>query len=316
MMFAADNPHPDLRVQLPAGGETLWLTADDGARIRMIRWGGASGGAPSRHVLFAGGKRDFIERHAESLHRLIAAGHGVTAFDWRDQGLSARASVADEQLFLHMRADLRLIVADTATHAGGPVSLTMHSMGGCVFLDLMTSDSTVRAQIARAVLFAPMLGIGRAGIPPWVIARTANWQVGRGNARGYPPGQLPYGPEYRSPARFARLSNDRTRFDEGFSWIDREPGLAAGGATWGWLADGYRAMDRIAAPGALESVDMPILMLLGSDERVVSSTAIRSAMDRLPNATLKIIAGGRHELQQDSDAVQAQIWPEVMAFLA
>ncbi len=303
------------RTSLPEGGVTIWHAARDGARLRQMFWPG-EGKEGCGPILFAGGKRDFIERHAESLNRLTAAGHAVTALDWRDQGLSARGTVPDEELFNHMRADLSEILEGAASRAGGPMSLVMHSMGGCVALDLLSSSASARALTQRAVLFAPLLGLAGLRLPPAVVGRVADWQVRRGNARNYPPGQMPYGPGYRSDIRFARLSNDRERFDEGFLWIDAEPGLASGGATWGWLASAYKSMAKLAEAETLESIDLPIMMLLGTDERIVSPVAIHAAAKRLQHGFLKLVQGGRHELQQDSDAVQDQYWPDVMAFLA
>ena len=173
-------------------------------------------------------------------------------------------------------------------------------------------------KLEKGVLFAPMLGIGRGrGAPPsWLLSALARLQVRLGRGRAYPPGQMPYGPDFRSEARRDRLTGDRTRFDEGFGWIDAEPGLAAGGATWGWLDAAARSMARLRMPGVLERIDVRLLVLVGTEERVVDPTAIAKAAERLPQARLEIVEGGRHELQLESDSVQARFWPLVMDFLA
>ena len=181
-------------------------------------------------------------------------------------------------------------------------------------LRALAFHESVRAASERAILFAPMLGIA-GPLPPWMMSAAAHANVRFGRGESYPPGQLPYGPEYRSERRRLLLTSDRSRFDEGFGWIDAEPGLAAGGATWGWLAAAQRSIAQLRAPGLLERVDAPVLLLVGTKERVVAPAAIVRAAARLPNARLEIVEGGHHELQLDSDLVQAQVWRAVRGFL-
>ena len=315
---------PFPRTILPSGAETLWYGAEGDAegadRLRAVRWaarGGVRDGARG-HVLFAGGKRDFIERHAETYHRLLAAGYGVTAIDWRDQDLSPRRSVSDERLFDEMEADFAAIFALTRKAARGPLILMGHSMGGHMMLRALARRAEVRANTEKGVLFAPMLGIGRGrGAPPaWLLSALARLQVRLGRGRAYPPGQMAYGPGFRSEVRRERLTGDRARFDEGFGWIEAEPGLSAGGATWGWLAAAARSMARLRAPGMLERIEVPLLMLVGTGERVVDPSSIARAAARMPHAHVEVVEGGRHELQLESDSVQARFWPLVMDFLA
>ena len=298
---------------MPDGGVTRIYEAADGARLRTVGWPDPP--TAKGHILFAGGKRDFIERHSETYHRLLGAGYGLTALDWRDQGLSARGSVRDDRLFQMMAGDFRLIAKDVAALHPAPLILMAHSMGAHMMLRVLAEDADLRAATDRAILFAPMLGIA-APLPSWLMGMVAWSQTMVGNARGRPPGQPEYGPVYRSQARCDRLTTDRTRFDEGFSFIEAESGLAAGGASWGWLYGAYRSMVALTRPGVLEGVDTRILILLGSDERIVDPAAIRKAVRRLPHAKLHIITGGRHELQLESDKIQQQVWTAVDDFLS
>ena len=99
------------RTELPAGFETVLHSGEGGARLRTVHWDSGDDSRPP--ILFMGGKRDFIERHAESFQRIRARGHRLAALDWRDQGLSSRASCASCDLFDMMdvpRENLQLIV--------------------------------------------------------------------------------------------------------------------------------------------------------------------------------------------------------------
>ncbi|MBV7255249.1 alpha/beta hydrolase [Pacificimonas sp. WHA3] len=309
------HPHPEDRVRLPADGETRYETAADGARLRVMSWPPPAGAAAPAHILFAGGKRDFIERHAETYHRLRGAGYALTAMDWRDQGLSARNSVPDERLFDAMADDAKRVITSLALPAGVPLILMAHSMGGHMMLRVLAEEPDLRHRVTSCVCFAPMLAIG-AGPPPWVLGSLAKIQVMLGNGRGRPPGQPAYGPIYKSEERRARLTGDRVRFEEGFTFIDNEAGLAAGGATWGWLAGAHESMAKLRRPGVLERIDVPVLLLVGTDEHVVDADAIMRAAVRLPQGHVDIIARGHHELQLDSDDVQARLWALVHEFFA
>ncbi|MEM8827621.1 MAG: alpha/beta hydrolase [Pseudomonadota bacterium] len=313
---ATTSPHrprldPVPRTAVPDGGETRFVAADDAAQLRLVDW--VPAGEIRAHAIMAGGKRDFIERHAESYHRLLGAGVAITAFDWRDQGLSARESVADHLLFDRMETDFDTIFGAAPAHAV-PRILVGHSMGGHMMLRALANRPHLRADVHSAIFFAPMLGIG-GGPPPWLLGGLARLHVALGRGRHYPPGQLPYGPDYKSEARRERLTGDRARFDEGFEFIEAEPGLAAGGATWGWLAGAHESMAALREPGVLEAVGTPVSIFVGTREMVVSADAIVDAAHRLPHANLKVIDDGRHELQLDSDPVQARLWPHVMAAL-
>lgn len=304
---------------MPAGATESWHPADDGARLRTIHWAPGAGGrsdAPGwgRRILFCGGKRDFIERHAESYHRMLARGCAVAAADWRDQGLSTRQSCASRELFRHMETDLSRLLPWASETLGGPVVMMGHSMGGHMALRTLAARPDLCSHVSHLVLMAPMLGIA-GPMPDWILRPLAHLQVRRGRGEAYPPGQIPYGPGYRDEVRRQRLTGDRIRFEEGFGWIEEEAGLAAGGATWGWLAAALDSIVKLKRPGTLEHITQPVLLLLGSEERVVDPAAIRTAAHRMPNASLRTIQNGHHELQLDIDTVQDEVWSAIWQFL-
>lgn len=262
-----------------------------------------------------GGKRDFIERHAESFHRILARGHPLAALDWRDQGLSSRASCATCDLFDLMEGDFLQILSWVEQLFGAPVVVMAHSMGGHMLLRSLAKRESARAQTSRLVLSAPMLGLG-GKLNHTAMRIAAEAMVAAGFGERHPPGQPPYGPIYRTEERRRKLTGDELRFAEGFGFIDKEPRLAAGGATWGWLRAAMRSMAALDRPGALERIGNETLFLLGGKEKVVSSDAIRRAALRMPKARLFEIADGHHELFLDTDAVQDKVWHAVWDFLS
>lgn len=300
------------RTELPAGFETVFHSGEGGARLRTVHWDSGDDSRPP--ILFMGGKRDFIERHAESFQRIRARGHRLAALDWRDQGLSSRASCASCDLFDMMERDFLHIVEWAAELFGEPVHAVAHSMGGHMLLRTLAAHESARAQTRRLVLSAPMLGLG-GRLNHAFMRITAEAMVAAGMGEHRPPGQPPYGPIYRAEERRRKLTGDEVRFSEGFAFIDKDPRLAAGGATWGWLRAAMRSMAALETRGNYERIGNEAQFLLGDHEQVVSPAAIRRAVKRMPRARLLEVADGHHELFLDTDAVQDEVWPAIWDFL-
>ncbi|MBZ6377914.1 hypothetical protein B5C34_02475 [Pacificimonas flava] len=313
----APSPSPSSappRTSLPDGGVERFHPMPDGARLRTMEWPDGEG-VP---VLFMGGKRDFIERHAEALSRIRERERPLLALDWRDQGLSSRASVPTAHLFDRMETDLSHLMNYAAERIGAPFDALAHSMGAHMLLRVLAFDPAAAKLVRRAVLTGPMMGIGSggAGRAGRILMRTAaEVMTGLGFGEHRPPGQPAYGPVYRSEERRQRLTGDTARFAESFFHIDSNPRLAAGGATWGWLRAAVRSMRKLRRPGVLERIDTPLLVFLGSEERVVDPDEVRAASTRLPRARLLDIEDGHHELFLDTDEVQQLLWQEIWSFL-
>lgn len=308
-------PHRPRQRSLPPGGVIAPWQADDGWTLRTGVWARPGDAGV---VLLCGGRGDFIEKYAEVIWDLCDAGFGVVSFDWRGQGLSGR--LAADPGRAHM-TDLARHVADLAGLFAGvvvplagdtPRLLMAHSMGGNIALRFLHSAPDA---VARAVLSAPMLGISTAPFPVRLARVLARRAVQLGAGERYAFGQLPYGPAFRSPLRQARLTGDADRFaDEGW-WVDQQPELAVGGVTNGWVDAAFRSIDTLMAPGVLEAITTPVLLLSAGLEKLVSPAAIAAAAARLPHARLVNVPGGRHELIKEADALRQPLMAQVIAFL-
>jgi lysophospholipase len=83
------------------------------------------------------------------------------------------------------------------------------------------------------------------------------------------------------------------------------------------VAAAYRSTLALEAPGRLEHVATPILLLAARYDRLVDSRAIERAARRLPNARLRV--WGResaHEILREADPVRDAALAEIDAFLA
>jgi lysophospholipase len=57
-------------------------------------------------------------------------------------------------------------------------------------------------------------------------------------------------------------------------------------------------------------------MVAAGADRVVSLAAQRSACRRLPNCRLLVLAGARHEILMETDAIRSRFWEAFDAFIA
>lgn len=295
------------RRSLPPNARWETLSIDGGA-LRALRWPGDRGS-----ILFVGGRADFIEKYSEAYWAWTSLGFGVATFDWRGQGRSGRLgrdAHGGHGDFDRWTDDLDAIVAWFAAEMPAPHHVVAHSMGGHLTLrHLARRHSPFR----RAVLLAPMLGIGLVRNP--LVRRAADVAARVGLARRYAPLQRGYGSWQQRPERQALLTGCPERFADEHWWIAGDPELALGGVTYGWLSSAFASIDTLFAPGVLERVAEPLLMLAGEHERLVDVAAMEAAARRLPQCRFELVAAGRHELLRDVEAVQADVHGRIADFL-
>src|SRR5260221_9526856 len=132
-------------------------------------------------------------------------------------------------------------------------------MGGCL-TRLAWAKGEVRFR--AAVLSAPMLGLSLGGLPkPAVLAAVALHRLlGRTGARAL--GRYdPLADHFESD----RLTHDKARYDLHKAQLKACPDLAIAGPTWGWLGFALAATAAIAAPGALEHVQIPLTIVAAGE---------------------------------------------------
>lgn len=314
--LVSDLTVPDALVRrrtLPPGAQ--WETLPiDGWPVRTARWPAASTASPGS-ILFVGGRADFVEKYGEAYWTWRDAGFGVATFDWRGQGRSGRLggnAHAGHGDFDRWTDDLDAVAAWFAAAMAPPYFVVAHSMGGHLTLRHLLRG---RSPFGRAVLLAPMLGIHAAAAAPRLVRGLADAAARFGFGSRYAPLQRGYGAWQQRPERQALLTGCPDRFADEHWWIAADPALALGGTSFGWLSSAFASIDTLFAPGALEKIATPMLILAGEHEKLVDLGAIRAAAARLPVGRLEIIPAGRHELLRDVDAVRSDTHRRILAFL-
>ena len=296
-----------------AGGNVTLVERPGGVRLRAASFGDgeASGGC-----LFLSGYTEFIEKHLESIVELTTRGFRVATLDWRGQGLSDRL-LPDrhkghiDRMETHLE-DLQATLEVLDGFRDGPLLVVGHSMGGHVALRYCLEH---RQRVRRAVLIAPMLGIGRPGMPDWLAKRLVEWLCRTPLVDGYIFGGAGYGPR-RLRFDGNPLTDDRARFDLMHTLLAENPDLVVADPTFAWVRAAIRSIDAVMAPGVLEGLSTPMLIALAGREVIVSNRAIEEAAARLPAARLERFPDAKHEILREREAIRLAFWEAVDRFLA
>ena len=96
--------------------------------------------------------------------------------------------------------------------------------------------------------------------------------------------------------------------------IEKNPDLALGGVTYGWLSATLRSMNILIQPGFAEKITTSILMVGAGDDEIVSNEAQKKLCALLPNCRRIEIPGARHEIFQETNALRSIFWREFDRF--
>jgi lysophospholipase len=277
-----------------------------GGRLRYAVWKAA--GTPRGTVVLVHGRGEFIEKYAmEVAGELRERGLTLYSIDIRGQGLSTRMLPDHDKGHID---DFSTYVADLAAlldtvvapEAPQPRLLFSHSTGGNIALRYLVAEGC--RHFAAAVFSSPLTGLPKAGLIR--AAATVLGQIPGANA-WYAPGTGPYDPQ-KHPFATNDVTHDSRRFDFTRQWFAADLRLTLGGPTIGWLRAAFRSFDVLNAPGALEAIALPTLIVSGTDDTVVDTATHLTAVARIPGAEHAVIDGARHEILMETDARRAQFW--------
>lgn len=320
------------RRAIPAGAVERPWHASDGHAIRLLDWPepdaapdpapdpAPEGKACRGAILFMAGRGDAYEKYLETFEYWRLQGWQVSAADWRGQAGSGRLGgdpvTGHIDDFANWIDDLRGLWADWARAHGPSVPLVLagHSMGGHMVLRAVAEQALSPAPDAL-VLSTPMLGVHPQWLPVWLQTGLASVMARLGDPRrpawkwSEKPGELPVG-------RKALLTHDTARYADEQFWRDTRPELVMGPGSWGWVAAASRSMQRLAQPGMLETVRIPVFLMSTRADKLVSWRATRRAAARLPDVTfLELGPEAAHEILREADPVRDRALAAIDAFL-
>lgn len=314
-MSQADNSPIDRRAIPSRANESTW-DARDGHKLRRIDWGAETGpGSPRGSILFFSGRGDHYEKYLETLEEWHRAGWRVTAADWRGQAGSGRlgtdAVTGHIDDFATWVDDLAHFWEAWKASTPAPHILAGHSMGGHLVLRAALEK---HVDPDALVLSAPMLGF--VGSIPAAIGHAAAKLMTKIGDPARPAWKWSEKPGEVPAARQGLLSHDDDRYADELWWREHRPELVMGPGSWGWVERAYASMRGLFAGKKLQQLDMPVLIIATSNDKLVGISAIREAARRLPRAELlEFGKEAHHEILREVDPVRAKAMAKITEFL-
>lgn len=280
----------------PEGGKAYWLTTPDGVRIRIAVWATGDKGT----ILMFPGRTEYAEKYGRTAAEMRARGYALVSVDWRGQGLADRMlddpATGHVMHFSDYQQDVAAVL-DATEDLGLPQPLYLigHSMGGCIGLRALIEGLPVKA----ALFSAPMWGILIA--PP---VRPAAWALswmskGMGLGHRYAPGTKRESYVELAPFEGNLLTKDAQMYAYMQAQVAAHPDLSLGGPSLHWLHEALRETRLLRAHPA---PDIPTITMLGSDERIVDSKAVKARMQNWPKGRLMMVEAAEHEILMEVPA--------------
>jgi lysophospholipase len=264
-------------------------------------------------ILLLSGRKEFMEKYSETIEELNHEGFNVYSFDWRGQGLSSRmlanrhkGFIDDYDVYL---SDLNMFVTKIVTpESVHPLIIIAHSMGGHIALRFMHDHPDVTDM---AVLSSPMIDIFVSSLSRGIVKLITRIAIKTGFSHSYTIGAGDYTDE---KFKGNELTSDPVRFTDEKNEIIKNPDLALGGVTYGWLSATLKSTDILTQPGFAAKITTPILMVIAGNDKIVSTKAQKKFCTMLPNCRLQEISEARHEIFKETDAVRSIFWREFNRF--
>jgi lysophospholipase len=299
---------------IPKGAVVDTVSTDDGVGLRYARW--APNRSPVRGtVVILHGRTEFIEKYFETINDLRRRGFAVATFDSRGQGGSTRllgnSRKGHVRDFADHVNDFETIMQEVVLpDCPPPYYVLAHSTGAAIAL---LSAERLRTQIDRMVLTAPLLALAYG--TPRLLAQVTGFLMHFGLGEAFSPGA---GSALMQTQPFAGnpLTSDPARYQRALAVVDAEPAVGVGGATIGWVNAAMRACMRLAEPDFAETVPMPVLIVLGGADTIVSNLAAEEFSRRVKTAAHLRIPGAKHEILIEKDQFRDQFWVAFDAFVA
>lgn len=269
-------------------------------------------------MLFMPGRGDAYEKYLESFEHWRLQGWQVQAVDWRGQGGSGR--LGNDNKTGHID-DFALWIADLAEYwrgwaaeQKGPLTLVGHSMGGHLVLRAVL-EKALDPMPDALVLSAPMLDVSPEFVPMPLKRSFANFMARIGDPKR-PAWKISEKPGVTPSMRSLLLTHDKARYEDELWWREVRPELELGPGSWGWVRGAMESSTALFARGALENVTMPTFIIATEADKLVSPSAIRSALARMPNVDSLVFGNeAAHEILREVDAVRDRALAAIDAFL-
>ena len=295
----------------PKGINSYFVTMDDGIKIRVCHWM-AQSEEINGTILLQQGHNEFIEKYFETIQEFLDKKYCVIAFDWRGQGMSDHqiSDIHKSYIKDYDRHDndikfiLNEIIEDNFPK---PLIGIGHSMGGCLMLSAFYNHPE---KFSKGILSAPMLGFKNER---FLRAASSLMNLFRKDSN-YLLGSKPnMGKE--TPFNENDLTTDPIRYKRTLSLVKKCPDIRLWGVTNSFAKAVNKRFKTIRKKGWAENIDLKILIINNTFDRVVDSNKIKAMKKRLKNSQIIEFDKTEHEIFMERDEFRKILWKKINSFL-
>jgi lysophospholipase len=300
---------------LPPGAAFGTVAVADGVKLRFARWRPTARRSLGTVCLLQG-RGETIEKYFETIGELRKRGFTVATFDWRGQGGSDRRlrnrRKGHVDNFEEYERDLEAFMQQVALpDCPPPYYALAHSTGALACLGAVSHG---RASFTRIVLVSPLAGLASRRPSQQTVFRISAFMTAVGFGEMTVPGAQAR-PIEKVPFEGNILCGDEARYRRTVDLATKLDEIGIGPPTFGWLYAACRAMRDATDPDFGPAIKVPVLIVSGAMDRLVSLTAAERLAGSLRAGGQVVIPGARHEIMMERDAIREQFWAAFDAFV-
>ena len=292
---------------------------------RKIRFGSVfpKDSIPDAVVVCLPGLSEFGEKYFETARTCLDKNLAFWVIDWMGQGRSER-HLSDPQKrhgtsFQDDVDDLHYFYFEYVKHSCVhpdvgriPVAMLGHSMGSNIGLQFLKQHPDV---FECAAFTSPLFGLKAIENFPLPAMLPISGLLNIFSGQNYIKGGGAWDPAMRPAEGRSALSKDSTRVKVHSAWLDSDPELQVGHATYGWLHHALKACATVNKAPFLSDIETPCLMALADEETLIDNNKIRKVAAALPHCELLELSGARHELLMEKDEVRDAFFEKFYALI-
>jgi lysophospholipase len=301
------------RFQSPRCWRWHYFRNADGAQIR---YGHARIEDPKAVIAILPGIIECAENYFETVRELLDYQCSVWVMDWRGQGGSQRYLPEREKAYSlgieHDVSDINAFINLVVEKSEGvPLILIGHSFAGAPALIYLQSDPGL---VSSAVLVAPAFSVS-GPVPAWITQVVAEFHCAIGLGKTYAPGQGNWQKTRIKELDLNVFSHDPVRLGVSGAWLDENPHLRTGGATWTFVKEFQNACIKAVNPLLLKSIKIPVLIICPGDDQIAEPKLQKRVTDELANGRFIFLPKARHALFMESDEFRDPLLTGIKEFI-
>ena len=295
----------------PKGIKSYFVPMDDGTRLRVCHWINTSKEKKGT-ILLQQGHNEFIEKYYETIQEFLDKDYSVIAFDWRGQGMSDhqlddihKAYIKD---FERHDKDLKYILEEIIEKRfSKPLIGIGHSMGGCLMLSAFHNHPNI---FSKGILSAPMLGFKNERFLKTASSLMNFFKKDTDYLVGSKPNM---GKETQFQDN--DLTSDPDRYKRIIYLVRKQPNIRLWGVTNAFAKAVNKRLKIMRKNNWAEEIDIDILIINNTKDRVVDSEKINLMEKRLKKSKIINFDKTEHEIFMEKNKFRKIMWKEIDIFL-